>query len=437
MLAALRLPDVRLLLTGGLISTLGSWLLVVAVPYYVFRLTGSPAATGITVGAASLPALLVGPVAGVFVDRWSKRAVMISTDLLCAVALLGIPFADRPDRVWLLYAAVFAENLGSVFFRPARRALWPAVVGTGPMLAGANSASAAAEGIVQLAGPPLGALLFIWFGMPVVVVLDMASYVVSAMLIALVRTRAAGESSGRTRVVAELVAGLRFTWDRRLLRGLMAVSFGFFAANAVFTALLIPFMTVRFGGRPGVLGVQLSALGAGFLLGGPLAGKMVDRLATRTALMLGLLGVGLCFGVLANAPTVVVAIVSTGLAGLPGALLLVTIETTIQRTTPGPLLGRTGAVFFASDAAAELGGAVVGALFGGHAVLSVVLTISACGILGCAVLAPILVPRSADGDHHCSIRGILSAPGSRLFRKFAGQRPSSGGMSKSPERPGI
>jgi MFS family permease len=127
--AALKIADFRFLFAGNLISGLGSWLLVVAVPYQVFRLTGSTAATGLTLAAESLPALLVGPVAGVFVDRWDRRRLMITADLLRAVAVAGILLADRPDRLVWLYLALVAENLGTVFFRPAApargcRRLW-------------------------------------------------------------------------------------------------------------------------------------------------------------------------------------------------------------------------------------------------------------------------------------------------------------------------
>jgi MFS family permease len=433
MTGALGIRDFRYLLSAGLVSNLGSWLLVVAVPYRVFQLTGSATATGLTLAAESLPALVVGPVAGVFVDRWDRRRVMIVTNVVSAGALLGIPLADRPDRLGWLYAALVVENLGLVFFRPAARALLPAVVGTGPLLVGANSLVGVVNGVVQLAGPPLGAVLLTWLGLPGLVLLDLVSYLLSATVITMVGYRAAvGERSARTvrAVAAELAAGLRCTAGNRTLRGLLPLTVLFFLANAVFTTLLIPFMTGRFGAHPAVIGVQLSALGAGFLLGAPLAGLFTDR-PPRVPLVLGPAGVGGCFAVLANAPTAVVAVVATGLAGLPASLLLVTVETTVTRATPAPLRGRVGAVFLAGNAAAELVGALVGALAGGAGDLSVVLTVSAAVILLCAAWAPVLLParRGRPGGRNGSCR--------RPRRTFAGQRPSSHRPSKSPKRPGI
>jgi predicted MFS family arabinose efflux permease len=225
------------------------------------------------------------------------------------------------------------------------------------------------------------------FGLPWLVLLDVASYLVSAVLIGLTSRAVMPRAVGRVgAVLAELGDGLRFVGRQSVLRGLLLVSVTFFAANGVFTALLIPFMTTRFGNHPEVIGYLLSALGIGYLLGAPLAARLVRRRPPAVLLVLGLGGVGLCFVVLANAPTAAVAIVAGGLAGLPGSLLLVTIETTIQRTTPDPLRGRTGATFLTGSAFAELAGALVGATCGTPAHLPLVLTISASVILLSAVL---------------------------------------------------
>ncbi len=358
--------DFRFLYVGNLVSNLGSWLLVVALPYQVFQRTGSVTATALTLAAESLPALLVGPVAGMLVDRWDRRRVMIVNDLVRAVAVAGL-LLDRP---WL-YVALIAENVGTVFFRPAARALLPALVGTGPELVRANSMIALNNGIVRLVGPPLGAVLLAWLGLPAVVLIDVASYLVSVLMITMVRPVAA-----RGNTAVELWDGLRYTWHERPLRLLLLVSTVFFTANAVFTALLIPLMNTRFGNHPAATGLLFTALGIGYLAGARLAAKLTLRTLTWP-----LVGLGLCFLLLANAPTVVVAIVAGGLLGLPGSLLLVTIETAIQRGTPNPLLGRVGAVFFVGDALAAVLGAVIGATCGTPA-----LTVSAAVILLAALI---------------------------------------------------
>ncbi len=324
-----------------------------------------------------------------------------------------------------------------MFSQPAARALLPGLVGAGPELAGANSLLTASSGVLNLVAPPLGALLLVWLGLPALVLIDMASYVVSAAAIAVMRRRTPSAARAARRlssVPAELRAGLRCTIGSRTLRWLLPITFTFFAANAVFTALLVPFLSIRFGGQPGALGSVLSALGAGFLVGGPLAGWLVRGRPPRLPLTIGLAGVGACFAVLANAPTLLVAIVAVGIAGLPGALLLVTVSTTIQRITPAALLGRVGATFYASDAAAAVVGAPAGAALGRPTALPAVLTGSACVILLCAVAAPLLVRERARRDRRWSVRGIF---GSNIEAISAGQQPAPKAAEKSRRSPGI
>jgi len=160
--------------------------------------------------AESLPALLVGPIAGVFVDRWDRRRLMITTDLLRAVAVVGILLADRPDRLVWLYLALVAENLGTVFFRPAARARCDGR-GHGAGAGQRQFAPCAQQRRRGLVGPPLGAVLLALFGLPWLVLLDVASYVVSALMISLTSRVSMPRTVGRIgAVLAELGDGLRF-----------------------------------------------------------------------------------------------------------------------------------------------------------------------------------------------------------------------------------
>jgi len=145
-LDALKIRDFRRLWIGRLISTAGSWLLVVALPAYVFHLTGSLLATGLTMVAEYLPALLLGPLVGVLTDRWDRRRVMLAADVFRAVVVAGMLFATSAGSVWVIYLALVAESVGSVLFRPAAQAMTPAIVGTGSGLSSANSLNAVTDG---------------------------------------------------------------------------------------------------------------------------------------------------------------------------------------------------------------------------------------------------------------------------------------------------
>ncbi|HEX7308036.1 MFS transporter [Lentzea sp.] len=374
--------DFRLLWGGRAVSQLGSWLLVVAVPAHVYAVTGSVFATGLTLAAEYLPALVLGPVAGVLVDRWDRRRVMVAADLLraaaVAVMLLGSPAA--------IYAAVVAESVGAVLFRPAAQAHVPAVVGTGPALAGANSWNAATDGVVGLVGPPLGGLLFAWAGFEVLVVLDVVSYLLSAVAISLTRKRpvVAQERSGSR-------AGIEALRELPLVRALLPLSAVFLAANAALSALLVPFGVRHLGGSAQV-GIVLSALGLGFL-GGAVLVRWLDRAQPRTVLAAAQLGTAAGFAGLFGARDLLAAVVAAVVIGVFGSVTVVTPKIAVQRLVPNHLLGRISALFLVAEAAATLAGAVMGPLLAEAVSLRFAAMTAAAVAAAGALVGAVTVPR--------------------------------------------
>ena len=349
----LRNRDFRRLWISGGISGIGSWLLVVAIPFHVFALTGSTVATGLTLALEALPALLVGPRAGVLLDRWDLSRAMWIAELVSAAAVGLILFADA-DRIWLIYLAILAENVATMVFRPASRALLPAVVGTGDELAAANALNAVTSSTIRLAAPPLGALLLAGPGIEFVLAVDIASYLLSAAIIATVRTR----RHPSTRETSRPLEGFRYVVRHRALRGVLIGQTIFLTANAGLTALLVPFAVVRLHAPGYVVGYLISGLGAGYLIGAALSTRAATWLATRDLLAVAQFATAAAFFALFNAPSIPWAVVAAGLIGLPGSVLLITAETTIQRTAPAAMLGRVGALFFAADSLALLIGAL-------------------------------------------------------------------------------
>ncbi|WP_165553394.1 MFS transporter [Kribbella capetownensis] len=343
----------RLWISGG-VSGIGSWLLVVAIPFYVFDLTGSTVATGLALALEALPALVLGPWAGALLDRWDLTRAMWIADLVSAAAVALILFADA-DHLWPIYLAILGENLATMVFRPAARALLPAVVGTGEELAAANALNAFTGSAIRLAAPPLGALLLAGPGIKFVLAVDIASYLVSAAVIATVRTRRHPATPSTTN---SPLAGFQYVARHRVLRGILLGQTIFLTANAGLTALLVPF-TVDGLHTPGyVLGYLISGLGAGYLLGAALSTRVQTWLSIRDILAVTQFATAAAFFALFNAPNVPWAIGAAVLIGLPGSVLLITAQTAIQRTAPSAMLGRIGALFFAADSLALLVGAL-------------------------------------------------------------------------------
>jgi MFS family permease len=283
---ALRIPDFRLLWSGGLISSLGSWLLVLAVPAHILAATGSLRDTGLTLAAAYLPQLVLGPVAGAVADGWDRRRLMIAANLLCAGAVSVMLLGTSPGRYWVLYAALIAESSGTVIYTPALQARIPAIVGTGPLLSSANSLTSVSSGIVRLIGGPVGVVLLAVCGIRWLICADTFSYLLSAAAVFMTSRSGDGhrQRNGEfSDVPRALVEGARALRAQPVARALLPVSIIFLAANASLSAVLIPFGVQRLGGSEHT-GLLLSCLGAGFLLGAPVIRAFLDRTQPRNLL---------------------------------------------------------------------------------------------------------------------------------------------------------
>jgi MFS family permease len=271
MLQALRIPDFRLLWGSSLVSSFGSWLLVLAIPAHVLMATSSLRDTGLTLAAQYLPLLLLGPVAGVLADRWDRRRLMIVTNLFCAGAVAVMLLGTPAGRYWVLYAALIAENSGVVLYAPALQARTPAIVGTGPLLSSANSLRSFSSGIVRLTGGPLGGVLLTVYGINWLICADALSYLLSAAAMFMTSRSGAEHANRKT-----AISGARRTGA--------ASRHGHLPGRyATLSSLLIPLGIQRLGGSEHT-GFLLSCLGAGFLLGAPIIRALLDRAQPRNLL---------------------------------------------------------------------------------------------------------------------------------------------------------
>src|SRR5258708_3039536 len=278
MLQALRIRDFRLLWAGSLVSSLGSWLLILAIPAHIFLATGSLRATGLTLAAEYLPILVLGPVAGVFTDRWDRRRLMIATNLLCAGAVEAMLLGTPPGRYWVLYLALIAESSGFVLYAPACQARTPAIVRTGPMLSSANTLNSVSSGTVRLIGGPLGGIILTAYGVRWLICADALSYLLSAAAMFMTSTtdnKPADRKTTISDVTRDLIAGARVLRRQPVTRALLPVMVIYLAANASLSAVLIPLGIQRLGGSEHT-GFLVAFLGAGFLIGAPVIRALLD-----------------------------------------------------------------------------------------------------------------------------------------------------------------
>ena len=412
MFQALRVRDFRLLWAGGLVSALGSWLLVVAVPAHILIATGSLRDTGLSLAAEYVPQLVLGPVAGVLADRADRRRLMIAASVCCAAAVALMLLGTTP----VIYAALVAENAGAVLYAPAAQARTPAIVGTGPLLTSASSLNALTGGTVRLIGGPLGGILLAYCGFRVLVAADAVSYLVAAAAafgtsrtdgLSTDGVRADGDADGVSAdgeggegkgasPVADLVDGARMLMHQPAARALFPVSVIFLAANAALSALLIPFGIERLGGAAHT-GFLMSFLGAGFLLGAPLIRALLDRGQARVLLAATLAVTAIGFFLLFTSSSLDVALPAALVIGVAGSMSLAIPQVTLQRVVHGAALGRVTALFLTGEAAATLAGAVAGPFIAQADGLTAVAATASVLTLGAAALARVTIPRPRVG----------------------------------------
>ena len=396
MFHALRVRDFRLLWSGELISSLGSWMLILAIPAHVLLVTGSLRDSGLTLAAQYAPSLVLGPVAGVCADRWDRRRLLIGANLVRAIAVAGMLAGVSPGRLWIVFVALVTESGAGVLYAPASRARMPDIVGTGSLLTSANSLYAATGGVVRLIGGPVGGVLLVAIGIRWLIVADAVSYLVSAAAIALTsRPGAAGGHAGeQTRIAAlvrDLTAGLRALRDDRIASAMLPVTVIFLAANASLSAVLIAFGVRRLGG-PADTGLLLSCLGAGFVAGAPALRALADRVQPRILLTLTLTGTAAGYFTMFTAPGLAVALPAAVVIGMFGSMSEIIPLTAVQRAVSGAVLGRVCAVFLTCEAAATLIGSAAGPLLAQAAQFSGLATVASAATVCAAALALLGVP---------------------------------------------
>lgn len=404
MLAVLRQRNFGLLWFGGLILLTGDWMLRIALPAYVFELTQSTLATGAMFIAGTLPSLLLGSVAGVFVDRWDRQRTMVILNLLRAVGLLPLLLVRSTDLLWLVYMVAFAQSVLTQFFDPAENALLPNLVGEENLFS-ANSLNALNNNLARLIGPTLGGAVAIGLGLPWVVLIDAGSFLTAALLIGLIRQpkRAATATSQPVSALSfmaiwrDLLAGLQLILRERLVTILFAIAAITAVGEGVISVLFIPFVTRVLGGEALELGWLMSAQAIGGLLGGVIIARLGTRIKPRALLGLSSIVFGLIdlaiFNYPAFFPGIAIALVLFVMVGLPSAAFGASYSTLLQSIVEDEYRGRIFGALNTTFALLMLGGMGLASVAGDVLGIVPVINIQGYGYVLAGVLALALLRR--------------------------------------------
>jgi MFS family permease len=402
MLALLRRRNFALLWVGQLVSQIGDMVLMIALPFYVYQLTGSLFHTGLMYIVETLPRILFGSLAGVFVDRWDRRWTLIASDLGRAAVLLLLMLVRAPNHLWLIYAVAGVQAVLALFFAPALSAITPTLVGE-QQLVTANALQSVSESLMRFIGPPLGGALFALVGLTGVVLVDSTSFVFSAALLLLIGAskrhvdvvrRAPAVGRLWVQLWREWLDGLRLVRERPIITGLF-VTCGLFAfSQGLVAAPLIVFVREVMGGTALTLGWMAMAQGVGSLLGAGL----VERASTVVdpAYLIGvpLVIAGCIVLVFVNVPVLVVVLPLIAVMGLFIVGFFVTTQTLIQRHIADQYRGRVAGALGTTTALMALLGMLIASTLGDR-VGAVALLDSSGGLTALAGVVAVIMVRDA------------------------------------------
>ncbi len=384
-----RQRDYRLLLSAGLISLTGDWILRTGLVFRVYAETGSTLASGGLLLASFVPTVVLGSLAGVFVDRWDRRRAMIVLNLLNALALLPLLSVRDERTIWIAYLVVLAQSCLQQFFVPAEQSLIPELIEPRRLLT-ANALNSQIRDVARLLGAALGGVLAAAGGLALLALTDAATFLVAAALVRRVRHRAVRAPIVRAtgavrRLATEWADGLRLCTAGRAMRALFVFALVTQVGEGLMSTLFAPFVRTELGGDAQVYGLIVSSQAVGGIVGGLVAAAVGSRLSAATmwgagAALFGLVDLTLfCYPLVSD--SLVPAFVCMILVGIPGAFTVAGSMTVLQRLTQDASRGRVLGALGAVEGAAVLVGITSAGILGQVVGIIPVLVFQALGYL--------------------------------------------------------
>jgi len=341
----LRNRDFLLLWVGQLVSQLGDRVHAIALMWWVLEKTGSATLMGTVLIFGTVPSILIAPLAGGYVDRWNRKAIIVLADLFRGAVVLAIAaLAIRGTlEVWQILLATALMSVVSVFFGPAVQATIPNLVRR-TEITRANSLSQMFTQGTGIVGPALGGVLVVALGVGGVFLLNGVSYIVSGISEAFIRVPPTAAAAGERRhILVDLVRGFTFVRRRPAVFGILktAAVINFFTAPF---AILIPLVVHDLLGRGAEsLGFLMTSFSVGFLLASALLAAIRERKRKHPLIILGVGLAGACLvamGLVMNFASYVILMASLGaLLGIANICIMVHFQMVVPDEVRGRVFG--------------------------------------------------------------------------------------------------
>ncbi|MEV6977961.1 MFS transporter [Kitasatospora sp. NPDC093806] len=382
--ALLRVRDARLYFGGLALSQFGDNVLLLAAGIWVKSLTGSDGAAGVIMFFVSAPALL-SALFGLLADRVRKRALMITVNLVMAAATLALLTVDTAGDAWLVYTVMTAYGTALVIIGAAESGLFVSMLPE-RLLGAANTMVMSLQESMKVVAPAVGAALFAAFGGHALALLDVATFLLAAGALALLRVPEPAPRPGSKALRAELLTGVRHV---SRTPGLRLVVFGCAAVMGVmgFTnTALFGLVDDGLHRAPVFLGLLMCVQGVGSVAGGLFAPRLMARIGEGRFVALGM-AVSAAGNALLLVPAEAVVLPGMALRGIGLPWAVIGAYTLMQRRTPVELMGQAAGsinlIIFVPQAVSVLVGAGLGEVLGYRGLFAVtsVCVAAVCGFL--------------------------------------------------------
>lgn len=328
---------------------MGDWFDTIAVYTIALRLTGSSRSVALIMVARFLPSVVMGPLSGVVADRFSRRSIMITSDIVRAIVVLGFLFVRRPDQMWLIYVLTVLQLAFSTFFEPAKTAAIPSIVSHRELLA-ANAIAGVTWSVMLTLGAAMGGFVAGWFGTNAAFVIDSLTFIASALLISTVhfpkrpKREKAKLSIGKALGITDTIEGGHYVRHRpRVFAYLMVkpawgMGGGILTLLAVFGERVFPV-----GGKVATgIGVLFTARGIGTAFGPIVARRWAGETRRQMQIAIGiafLIG-GAFYISFAVSRSFALALLFLAIAHCGGSILWVFSTVLLQQSVEDQFRGR-------------------------------------------------------------------------------------------------
>jgi len=400
-LALRRQRNYALLWSGGFLSQIGTYLLLAALPYFVYSTSHSVRAFGMAIISETIPAVVFNTIGGAYADRLPRKVVMAVGDGSRGIVLLPLLLVHGSSTLWIVYVTGFVSGAIAAFAGPFGTAALPHIVRVAD-LPSANAAFASATYAATLIGSPTGGFLLQRFGLSTVVLLDAVSFVFPALAISLINIplenqTPAGEGgqTKRPHVVREWLLGWRYVYRSSLLFRLFVVAMPLFFGNALVGVVLVPFVRHVLGGSAEFYSWTLTLQAISGIVAGFLIARADRSVGPSRLLGLSLIALGFLAIVEVAAGSQVVTLCVSAIVGIVILFAASTLTTILQTGSGDAYRGRVSGAYVTTVAFVSLLGSTFATLVTDHTGIRLVFALGGLLFIASGVVSLLILPSSA------------------------------------------